>query len=183
MSGGSARHGWWRRNRWGLIALIPVLAATIGLNVGDVYDTYWKGKPREPVKPGADGWVSFGGARMRLADLAPAADLQTFGGKAFTPPGGSAVWKATLAFDTAKPDSIGGCDIELEDSSGRTFGANPSELTSTEAGFASCLPDFGAAKTAKYQTVAYFVTPSSARPSAIRITLRTQLPRYARLSH
>jgi hypothetical protein len=172
---------WLRRNRWGLVALVPVLAATVSLQWGDVYDRYWRNEPRRPITAGDDGWVAFAGARMRLTDLAPGSDLEAFGGGPFQPPPGTALWRAKISFDAPKPDDLGGCAIVLADAAGRTYEANPPELSSTRAGFASCTPSFSEEGKTKYESTAYFVTPSATRPAGVRVTLRTQYPRYALL--
>jgi hypothetical protein len=173
--------GWLRRNRWGLIALLPVLAATIGLSWGDAYDTYWKSQPREPVKAGSDGWVSFAGARIRLADLSAGTDLTDFGGDKFVPPSGTAVWKARLMFDAARTDGLRGCLIKLQDAGGRTYEARPPELSGSRARSTGCTPSLEDEGKTRYEAVAYFVTPSWARPAGVRITMALQYPRYVLL--
>jgi hypothetical protein len=173
--------GWWRRNRWGVLALVPVLLLALGLQLDDVYDIYWKRKPRQPVSPGADGWVSYGDARIKLVSLGPVSDLKTYGGEPFTPPPGVAAWKATVAFEAAKSSGIGACRLSLEDDTGRTYEPSPGELSGTRTSFASCLPD-GDPPPTSYQKDLYFATPASARPTALRVTLTLQLPRYARLT-
>jgi hypothetical protein len=173
--------GWWRRNRWGLVALGPVLAATVALQWGDVRDRYFRSEPREPVNAAGDGWVTYAGARMRLTDLGPATDLDDFAGRPYQPPGGTEVWRATLRFDTPRPDDIAGCDIALEDGAGRIYAANPQELTSTRARFASCIPSDEDEGKPEFERVAHFIVPAGARAAAVRITLTSQLPRYARL--
>lgn len=174
---------WWRRNRWGVAALVPVLAATVALNWGDAYDKYWKSQPREAVTASDDGWVSFAGARMRLAGLGPGNDLTVFGGKPFPAPSGTTVWKARIAFAGAQPDDLAGCAILLEDAAGRTYEASPAELSEARgAGFVSCTPSIEDEDRTEYERAAYFITPAGTRPSAVRITLRTQTPRFARLT-
>jgi hypothetical protein len=175
--------GWWRRNRWWLVALVPVLAATVALNWGDVYDKHWRKVPHAPVGPAGDGSVQFAGARLRLTDLVPgAATLTDYAGKPYQPPAGMQVWRATIAFDTTRPDDIAGCEIALEDTAGRVYGANPQELARMRARFASCIPSTEDEGKAKFAKTAYFVTPADARPAAVRITLATQIPRSARLA-
>jgi hypothetical protein len=184
--------GWLRRNRWGLVALVPVLAATVSLQWGDVYDRYWRNEPRQPVTASRDGWVAFAGARMRLTGLGPGTDLEAFGGEPYQPPDGTAVWRAKISFDAPNPDDLAGCEIAMADADGRTYEASPSELASTRAGFASCTPsssDEGTAGrdakagggTTKYEQTVYFLTPSATRPAGIRVTLRSEYPRYALL--
>ena len=173
--------GWWRRNRWGLVALLPALLGASALDLGDGYDRFWNSQPRAPVGPGADGWVAFAGARVRLAALAPAEDLREYGGQPFAPPPGVRVWRAAIAFDGAAPGgALAGCRLLLEDAAGRTFDAGPTELRRARTPIAGCTPPSGAR--GPYETVAYFVTPAGARPVAVRVVLFTKLPAYARLT-
>lgn len=175
-----SRGGWWRRNRWGLLALVPVLLLAAGLRAGDVYQVFWKRQPRAPVGPAADGWVTYGKARMRLVALAPATDLAGFGGAPFTPPAGVTAWKATVAFEATKDAGLGACRLLLEDEAGRTYGPSPNELSGARLPYPSCTPD-GDPPPTSYQSVIYFATPTAARPAAVRIVLTLVLPRYARL--
>lgn len=172
---------WLRRNRWWLLVLLPVLVAAGWLHYDDVYEGFHDRKPTEPVAAGDGGWVSFAGARMRLVSLEKAEDLEKNGGDPFTVPGGATAWRATIAFEAPDQDAIGGCQVSLEDDRGRTYDSGPSELSGARTGFASCgAPD--KATPASYQSVVYFVTPGGTRATAVRITLATKLPRYARLT-
>jgi hypothetical protein len=172
---------WLRRNRWGLVALVPMLAATVALQWGDVYDRYWRGQPRQPVAAGRDGWVAFAGARMRLTELGPGTDLAGFGGEPYRPPAGTAVWRAKISFDAPKPDDLGGCAIVLADADGRTYEAGPREFSSARAGFPSCTPSLSDEGKTEYEQTVYFLTPTEAQPAGIRVTLRTEYPSYALL--
>lgn len=173
--------GWWRRNLWGLIALLPVLALALGPSVKDGLDLYNRVDAHEAVLPGGDGWVAYADARIRLVSFEPVTDLETRSGEPFTPPANTKVWKATIAFDAASKDAVIGCNLALEDSQGRHFSANPTELAGTGgARFPACTPEDDNAPS-PWQVELYFVTPASAQPEAVRVTRGTQLPRYARL--
>jgi hypothetical protein len=123
---------------------------------------------------------------MRLVELAPATGLADFGGHPVALPAGARAWRARIAFDTPQPDALAGCRLTLEDAAGRTFEAGPAELQRARIPFASCVAD-RAAGTAPapgnqaFETVAHFVLPESAPPAAVRVTVATKLPRYARL--
>lgn len=175
------RQGWWRRNRWGLLALIPMLAAAGWVHYDDVHDSYWASRPREPVAADASGWVFFAGARIRLVGLEPATDLRTFGGEPFQPPAGVAAWRATIVLQAPDQEALTGCALLLEDAAGNTYEANPRELDGARVPFASCTADDEPAPPS-YETVAYFATPVSAQAAAVRVTVATRLPRYARLT-
>jgi hypothetical protein len=176
------RGGWWRRNWWGLLALLPALALAIVRQLPDAYDEYWKSQPRKPIGAAAGQWVSFAGARMRLTELAEAKDVVDYDRHPFTVGHGVRIWRARLAFDTPDPDAIGGCRIQAEDGTGRTFDTNPSELSGAHIPYAGCSPDTDKSPGPAFETVAYFVLPAGASPVAVRVTLLTQLPRYARLT-
>src|SRR6185369_7590884 len=112
----------------------------------------------------------FAGARLRLAELTPATDLRSFGGRPYTPPASVRVWRAEIVFAGAARDALAGCRLTLEDDAGRTFDASPAELRRLRVPFASCAPPPAPAATpsstmpAEYTTMAYFVTPAGARP-------------------
>jgi hypothetical protein len=190
MSAGQMSDGWWRRNRWGLIALVPALAAAVAVPTYEAYEGYWKSRPREPIVAGDDGWVAFAGARLRLEELAPADDLVDSNRNPVTPPEGVKVWRVRIAFNAPDAESLAGCALTLEDDSGRTYGDAPRDLAMVTLLNARCTPPDtelatpspGASAPSTYENVTYFATPSSARPVAVRVTLRGHLPAYARLT-
>lgn len=174
--------GWWRRNRWGVLALIPVLLLALGLASEDVWGVYWKQQPREPVTPGLDGWLSYGGGRVRLVSLEQADDLKTYSGEPFTPPLGVRAWKATVSFEASMEATIGACDLSIEDSAGNLYEANPAELNGARSGgFANCRPEDDPAPLA-YTNAIYFAAPVPAQVTALRIVVGTELPRYVRFN-
>jgi hypothetical protein len=173
-------NGWWRRNRWGLVFLVPALALALWPSVADGYPAYWNAKPREPVTASPGGWVDFAGARMRLVELAPATGLAGFDGKPVALPPGVKAWRARIAFD-AGPGATGlaGCALKLADAAGHTYEAGPVELRKARTPFPTCTAEKDAGP--RYETVAHFVTPPDARPVAVHLIVPTQLPRYARI--
>jgi hypothetical protein len=182
--------GWWRRNRWGLIALVPALAAALAVNVYEAYESYWKTQPRDSVVASDDEWVAFAGARLRLVELVPADDLKDSNRNVVTPPEGVAVWRVRIAIDAAQPESLAGCELLLEDDAGRTYEDAPRDLAMVSLLDALCTPDTtgletsspGAPTPSTFENVTYFATPSAARPVAVRVTLSGLLPAYARLT-
>jgi hypothetical protein len=177
---------WWRRNRWGLAALLPALVGAIGLDVRDGYRHHRNAQPSAPIGPGADGWVAFAGARMRLAEIAPA-ELQDYRGRRHELSGSLRAWRAEIVFDGARA-ALASCRLMLEDAAGRTFDPDPAELRGLRIPLPGCRPPPDSAASpsrtdrAEYTTMSYFVTPASARPVAVRITLTGALPSYARLT-
>lgn len=176
-----ARRGWLERNLWGLLALVPLFAAAGWMHRDVITEKYREGRPREAVVSDADGWVSYAGARIRLAGLEPATDLVTFGGDPYRVPAGLVAWRATIVFQAADQEALAGCTLRLEDAAGNTYGPNPEELDGAKLPFASCTSADEPAPPS-YDVVAYFVTPASARATAVRIMLTAELPRYARLT-
>ncbi|GAA4438938.1 hypothetical protein [Phytohabitans houttuyneae] len=172
--------GWWRRNLWGLIAILPAFALAIGPSAKEGFDKYTSGYPRQAVQPSSDGWASYAGARVRLVTFEPAIYLEKYDGELFRPQGGTKVWKATLAFEAADRKALAGCDLVLEDTAGRLYSVNPDELDGTRAGYPSCTPDEDDPST-PWQAEMYFVTSGSAQPSAVRVVNSLELPLYARL--
>jgi hypothetical protein len=171
--------GWWRRNVWGLVALLPLLALAFGPSVKEGLD-YYNRHAHEAVLPGGDGWVTYADARIRLVEFGPATDLETRSGEPFQPPPNTKVWRAAIEFDASSPDAVAGCTLALEDTQGREFSANPVEISGVASLVATCTPkDDGTPS--PWQVELYFVTPASAQPEAVRVTRATQLPHYARL--
>jgi hypothetical protein len=184
--------GWWRRNRWGLLALIPTAAAIAGLSYQSVSD-YHASTPHQPVPVGADGIAALDGARFHLTGLAEATDLRTFDGQPFAPPPGVVIWRATIDFDTGPHSPIGGCAISAEDSGGRLFDGDPTELVQDADGALSrgCLPADDAdaemddnnfpVKGSKYTNTEYFAVPVGDQLVAVRILPSGFSPQYVRL--
>ena len=174
---------WWRRNRWGIVALVPALALAFYAPVHDFHERYWFGKPHQPLGAAPGGWVDYADARMRLVDLRDVTGQVTdYDDKPFKLPAGVRVWSATLEFVAADSDKILGCQLSIESAAGSTFDANPNELFGADLRYAGCTPGGIGTPPPQYQTVAYFVLPSTARPVAVRVALATKLPRYARLT-
>lgn len=185
--------GWWHRNRWGALTLVPLVGLALALPAHDMYSPFWAHAPHAPAASGDGGWVAYGGASMRLAKLTPATDLVDFGGTPVVVPKSVGVWRAEIEFRSARPDDLGGCTLTMEDSTGATYGANASELNDlgADTNYASCTPDTdltaspapsGGGGQTSWTSVVYFVAPAAAVPAAVRIVLGTKLPKYARLT-
>lgn len=182
--------GWWRRNWWALVAVLPVLVVAVWLSPSDSYERWRTAQPRQALAPDADGWVDYGGSGLRLVGWGEA-DLRDFGGDPYVLPPGVRAWQATVEFrQLADPDeSLLGCDFQLEDEDGRLFGDGPSELSGARLGpggethyGASCRPDDDEVTAATFQTWALFLLPISAEPVALRVAADDQLPAYVRFS-
>lgn len=191
--------GWWRRNAWGLVLLVPAMGVVAVAPYLQTYDSFLRLQEREPVVPGAQHWVDFHGARMRLVELSQESTLPTYDDKTTAAPSGLRVVRAVLEFDGVPDDiGLGGCRLFLESTTGERYGEKPTELTSVDS---VSLPDGGCTPETEYsapsaspapsplpsgargtwRTVCYFAMPLTAYPSAVRVTIATELPRYALL--
>lgn len=166
---------------WGLIALVPVFALAVAPAAKEGWDLYNRVEVHEAVTAGADGWVNYAGARIRLVELAPATGLKNYREQPFTPPKAVRVWRATLTFETPDPKAMGVCAIEVEDREGRRYSDRPDELSgAADLPYPTCAPEEENTPS-PYQVVAYFALPESATPAAVRVSRNTERPRYARL--
>lgn len=180
--------GWWRRNWWGLLAVLPVLVALLAIHPNQPYQQWRQAEPRTAVTAGGDGWVAYGGARLQLAELAPAV-LVDRAGEPFPLPAGVAAWQATVVIAPGPdPDVLAGCRFRLEDGQGRQFSNDPNLLRDArlpDQGFfidGRCTPEDDDAAAETFSTVVMFALPAAAEPAALRVTLPRELPRYALLS-
>jgi hypothetical protein len=192
--------GWWRRNAWGLALLVPAMLALTVAPYLQTYDTFLRNQERRPVLPGAEHWVTFSGTRMRLVELSEESTLPTYDGKTTPAPPGLRVVKAVLEFDGIPDDqSMWACRLFLESTAGERYGEKPTELTSVDTVSlpdGGCVPDDSPAPVpsgsaapsplpsgvrAQWRTVCYFALPLTAYPSAVRVSIASELPRYALL--
>jgi hypothetical protein len=182
--GGQVTTGWWRRNRWGLLLLVPALALGLYSPARNAYAQYWKKQPHSPVSSTPGGWVSFADARMRVERLAVDPDLKDFFGEPFKVADGAQPWRAAIDFDTRNQRELAICQVYLEAADGDLYSENPSELGDYDvSGLTSCgAPDATGAPDEKYQVVVYFLLPPGVRPAAVRIIVGGHLPGYARLA-
>jgi hypothetical protein len=177
------QRGWWRRNLWGLIGLVPAVAALLALSAENAYYGAWSQSPRTPVAADADGRYTMQGAHIRLVDLAEASDLKTYSGAAFVPPGNVKIWRARIEFEADSEAGIGGCGVFVEAADGRLYEDDPREIRGAAKAISSgCLIPSEAKGTTTYVNEVFFALPGDARPVAVRLTDARQLPRYVRLT-
>lgn len=178
----SLGRGWWRRNAWGLVAVVPAFALMIYAAAYDNIEQWQRGRPTA-VPAAADGSVDFAGVRLRLVELAPATDLKRFDRSPFTPPDGVAVWRAVLEIESPAPDTAPSCKLELEDGAGNRYQDRPDELSRADTRTADCRPDDEQPPVSgRYRSVAYFATATGVEAVAVRVTYGSvDLVRYARL--
>ena len=189
MAAVSTRGGWWRRNWWALLALLPVLAAMVLVSPEQPHQVWRSAQPREPVAATADGWVRYAGARLRLRHVHPADLRDPVTGREVSLPAGVRAWQVTVEVEwLVEPyQALPGCQWWLVDQYGRRYGADAYEVRGAQLGVdgptywaSECLPE-------ERDTVgdvgllhAVFLLPAEARPEVIQVTLRDRLPRYVR---
>jgi hypothetical protein len=171
---------WLRRNRWGLVALAPAVAAVVALSAQAI-QTARDAQPRVAVPADADGWYHLADARMRLSTLEHATGLVNGDGQSFTAPRHVVVWRATIGFDTVNDAAIGNCHVSLEDDRGRTYDSDPELELAGSVGATSrgCLRVDDSAS--RYTNAEFFALPDQAQPVAIRVVIDTYQPLYVRL--
>jgi len=181
-SGVGADRGWWRRNRWGLIALVPALALAIGTDVYEMYQQHEIRHPLDPVSSAPGAWVDYHGSRLRLSGLAPIPAPTDSRGRALPLPPGVTAWRGTVDVQLTSKDALSGCMISVIDQRGHTYAAVPAELfRMKDAGLAFCSGDPDAKDPTRFSLQTTFVLAAGARPAAVRVVAPQDLPRYARL--
>lgn len=190
--------GWWRRNAWGLLLLIPAAVAVTVPTYLETYDNFLARQEREAVTPGSEHWVTYSNARMRLVELSDEKTLPTYDDKTVPVPPNLRIIKAVLEFDGVPANQgLGGCRLFLESTAGETFGEKPVEVTNVDKVSlpdGGCTPEepdlFGPTPApsprpsdvrSTWRTECYFVMPLSAYPLGVRVVIATELPRYALL--
>ena len=178
-------HGWWRRNRWGLILVLPLIAGVVGLNGHLIYVRNYAERPEEPVPVDATGQARLDDYAVRVIELVPVDNQQEL--KRLLPfespglPSSVKVWRLILSIDAPDDGLVGECLIRLrDDATGRSFAMGPAELSGSDVRpYGGCLADDNE-QPAPYTATAYFLLPAETRPSAIVVTWQLRLPRYVR---
>ena len=181
--------GWWRRNVWGLVAVLPLTAAVFGVNAGLLIERNLTLAPREPIEAPVGQPVVYADADVRLVSLTAVEPTVAVVGRGNTLPAGLTIWQAVIDVDPHTSERlVTGCKVFLEDAQGRLFGNGPTELKGTEGSFLGGLSadtpvDFDApesAREAPFTSTSYFVLPTGTQPTAVRLTYEPALPRYIR---
>ena len=171
----SARRGFWRRNWWGLLALAPLLVGLLALHPDNLWER-WDEQPRVRMVAGTDGWVSFGGARLRLEELEVFTPTR-YDGSALPLPPQVRDWRATVRIGgLTDHGSLAGCEWLLVDGQGRSFQDWPSELQPAALLRAPCALEENAVEGV---VSAHFLLPASAQPVGLRLVVGKLLPDYA----
>jgi hypothetical protein len=183
---------WLRRNWWGLAAVAPLLAVALWFSPDDSFQALRNEHVEQVVRPGPDGWASYGGARLRVVGMEQV-EFRNGDGEPFEIPGGLTAWRVTVGVDTGgDPEALLGCEFELEDAGGRRYSESPESLAAayelTPDGFvegldrADCAPPYDAEdETAPFETAGHYLLPVLAEPVALRVTQFEERPAYVRL--
>ena len=179
----AAGAGWWRRNRYGLLALVPALLLAVGTDGYDFYRTRHDGQPTQPLTSAPGGWLGFRGARIRLTQFARMSGPlpSSFGGQPITVPAGAQVWRATVEFQVPTGADVGGCEMDAWDGADRLFSADPAEVAGAIEEVPDCAPDSMRAGAPAFTIHPLYLLPTSATPRGVRIVVPVALPQYARL--
>lgn len=187
MTGATGRP-WLRRNWWGLAAVAPLLAAAVYLSPDRSFDILRDELTARAVPVDADGWVSYGEVRMRVAEFGPA-ELFDDDQRPFEVPG-LAAWQVRLTIEPGEErDALYGCEVVLEDAAGRQYLDGPEAIGSAHDATgdgvdgATCAPPYDEQEgsTGPFETVGYFMLPESIPPVAVRVTHNLEEPAYVRL--
>ncbi|GAA3529841.1 hypothetical protein AFL01nite_00610 [Aeromicrobium flavum] len=201
------RRGWWRRNRWGLVALPLALVLALAAGSSRLHEYWWKRGFHEqaPVSSGVatltdeydDGYLRYPiEARYSVASFRPADDVTLYGGDPL--PSGVRAWRLSLAVEADPDVALSGCTVALVDTAGNRHGATDSGLDVDAPRLASCVPEstpgprttYGSTappavpdgedpRPPTYRTDTVFVLPAEAVPAAVRLWYA--LPRYVEL--
>ncbi len=172
------RRGWWRRNLWGLILVLPLAAGLFALNARTAYELHFQQTPQRAVPVNGTGEAVLDNYSVRVVEIVPvdrASELKEILGERPSLPTTVRPWRAIVSFGGPDP-TIRGCKVALLDNHGREYGPKPSELAAL-AGNISCLPDDDE-QPSPFLSTFYFLLPSDGRPTALRITWLLLLPRY-----
>jgi hypothetical protein len=173
--------GFFRRNMWGLLGLLPAVAAfaVVASDRTDFLDQQLNGQPRAGVSAAPADWVSFSKARLRLVAMAATTDLYDTAGRPMKLPPDLKTWRAVIEIQVDNQNDLADCEISLEDSLGRLFGTRPHELANLKMPIPTCTAEDTALNA--YQVTVFFVAPADAEPVAVRVMRQAALPSYARL--
>jgi hypothetical protein len=168
--------GWWRRNLWGLILVVPMTAGLFAINADGLYEANIRLKPRDPVPVDGGGTAVLDDLRVSLESFGSvSADDPDLAEESVTLPGSVTAWRVVVTFD-GPDDQLSACSVGLVDERDRVY----SSKSLGALGAVGCQPDEFDAPT-PYQTTFYFLLPQQTRPQALQIYWLPLLPRYVRI--
>ncbi|MGI8414996.1 MAG: hypothetical protein ACR2P2_02075 [Nakamurella sp.] len=167
---------WWRRNRWALIVLLPILAGAAWFSTSDLRaaraDSY-----TDAVLPAPDGWITLTDNTFRVTGLVLAKPGKTSDDPG-TLPAGTTAWRLTGELRSIDP-AASLCGLSVAASDGNSYSAGATALAGDDESSGNCLdlgdPDKKAGVTAGS---ALFLVPSDATPEQLLIKDLTSRPQY-----
>lgn len=142
--------GWWRRNRWGLVALPVTVVAALAAGSYRVETYWWLEKPRDLQHAERGEWVTFSAAqydrtgdvpftvRVRLDGVRPA-DAPFGADDPLEPPAGVRAVAVDLSLAAAPDVPLTGCELVVRDASGTEYGYESASPSITQAS-SPCVP-------------------------------------------
>lgn len=181
------RRGWFRRNGWGLLLVLPLAAGLFAFNGDLIYERNYTLRPKEPVPVDGTGLATLDDYQLRVLELKPVEnpievkDLLGFAGEPL--PDTVRIWRLILTVSAAGPveeSTVSTCKLALEDAAGRRYSNDPSELPGGSFSSSACGADDDD-QPVPYTSTSVFLLPADARPTSVIVTWDDRLPRYVRL--
>lgn len=171
------RRGWWRRNVWGLIFVLPVVAGLFAFNADLLYRANFESTPREPAPVDGTGTAVLDDIRVTLESVeAVDSDDSALAERDISLPASVQAWRAAVTI-SAPEEGYSLCTAALVDTAGRQYPSSPRALPLGTFGCSADDPDASGPYTATF----YFLLPAPARPQALQISWTPLLPRYVQL--
>lgn len=146
--------GWWRRNRWGLVALPVAVVAALAASSYRVEAQWWLEKPRDLVHAEQGEWVTFSSSqydrngdlpfsvRVRLEGVRPAEEL--FGPISedyeLEPPAGVQAVAVDLELSAPPDVPLTTCDLVVRDTDGTEYDYQISSPSIENQATSPCVP-------------------------------------------
>ncbi|MCK0112596.1 hypothetical protein MWU75_10635 [Ornithinimicrobium sp. F0845] len=147
--------GWWRRNRWALLALPVVLVVVALSGAGRIATFWWPLEMTDGIETQVgemtrftDDYVDAGGEhertlRIAVRDVVPDADPVTSRGEPVLGEGllpeGTRLWQLQIDVEADPETVLSGCRIALVDADGR-LAERDTTLLVWDAGWDACQP-------------------------------------------
>jgi len=171
--------GWWRRNVWGLILLLPLTAGLFALNRNLIYDRNFAVEPRLAAAVDGTGKAVLDDYAIRLIEAVPvpSSELETILSGRPPLPSTARPWRVILSIAGPQESFVGDCRVELMTADDLAYLASPNELAFTGSTLSHCYPD-DSRQPSPYVTTLYMLLPADQEPVGVRITWEPLLPRY-----
>ena len=183
--------GWWRRNLWGLVVMLPLVAALFATNADVFIERNLTLQPREPLEAPVGQVVEYADADVRLVSFTNVDPTVRVVGRDHTLPAGLVIWQSVFDVDPHDAESlVQSSRLWVEDAQGRIYSNHPTELRGVDnAGIGGLSPDTVGdldaptpAPDAPFTSTSYYVLPAEVQPVAVRVVYEPALPRYVRFT-